>query len=119
MLTQAQEVVEPLVRSSPWSPELIAALGVVLTGILGGVGKLLVDLRAVSKQNTVIHNLVNSRMTLALTTIARLARSLAKLTGDPADLEVASDAEKALEVKLAEDTRAGAANSPFSGTNKQ
>lgn len=88
------------------SSETLTILGGILTGLIALVGKVIVDIRGVKAQNVTIHNLVNSRMTLALTTIARLARSIAKSSGDPEDIKIAEEAEKALETKLTEDIKA-------------
>lgn len=119
ILAQLSGAAEGTVTKTVWTPEMLTALSAFLLAILGGVGKLMMDLRSVSKQNTIIHSLVNSRMTLALSTIARLARSLAVLSNRPEDVEIANDAEKALAVKLQEDAKAAATANPFGPTPQQ
>ena len=71
--------------------------------ILAALGKILVDVRAGNRETSKVHILVDGRMTGALRTIARLSRSVARLTKDPIDEQAASEAEAELEKKYSKD----------------
>lgn len=67
--------------------------------VLAAAGKILVDVRAGNRTTDKVKTLVDGRMTVALHTIAKLSRAVAKLTSDPHDLLIAEEAEKELQRK--------------------
>lgn len=88
---------------SPWTPELLTGLGILLTTILAGVGKLIVDVRAGNKVTERVLIVSDGRLTAVMRTNARLARALARLTKDPEDIQAAQDAEDDLVKKYEQD----------------
>lgn len=102
------------VSKSPWTPELLAGLGVLLTAILTGLGKLIVDVKAGNKVTEEVKTntervliVSDGRLTAVMKTNARLASAIARLTKDPTDIQAAKDAEEDLVKKYDQDIAQG------------
>jgi len=105
MATGLIGLTDVLDKQHNFSPELLSGYGLAIIAIMGGLVKIYFEVRSGNKETRKVHVLVNARMTVAITTIARLSRSVAKLTKDPEDVKIAEEAERALETKQIEDEK--------------
>jgi hypothetical protein len=88
---------------------IILIIGAIAAGavtVIVSVGKVLVEVRAGNKTTERVLVLTDGRMTAALKTIARLAKAIAKMTGDPEDIKAAETAEIELSKKYEQDQEA-------------
>lgn len=86
---------EPVIVASPWTPELIAALFVGITTLIGAVTTTIVTVIKTRKEVREVHAFVNGSNTVLLEHIVRLTSRIATLTGESADAEEAYRAENA------------------------
>lgn len=98
---------DSVAKESAWTPEMVAAIFLGVTGLFTALGNMYFTNRATKAQRELVgtvkgvHNAVNGTNTTLVETVARLSERIAEITKDPADRVIADAAEVAAADKRA------------------